>query len=109
MLRKEAKNAPDNTAVFIDLGNTITYGEWEAFSNKVARKLVKKGVKQDDRIGLLYTNNDVIYFLISYMAIHKAGAVAVPLNPRFKPLELSYQLEHAEIKHLFCVASSSLK
>ena len=106
MLRKEAKNAPDNTAVFIDLGNTITYGEWEAFSNKVARKLVKKGVKQDDRIGLLYTNNDVIYFLISYMAIHKAGAVAVPLNPRFKPRSYFKDEEATQNKCLISACSN---
>ena len=45
--------------------------------------------------GLLIGNEEPLRWLISYLGIHKAGAVAVPLLARLGPLELSRILQDA--------------
>ena len=42
--------------------------------------------RRGDRVGLLIGNDEPLEWLVSYLAIHKAGAVAVPLLARLGPV-----------------------
>lgn len=84
---------PDKAALrFKDL--TWTYAELETQTNQVARGLQGLGIKNGDRVGLLHLNSP--YFIISYFAIAKLGAVVVPINVMFKGDEITYLMNDAQ-------------
>ncbi|HEX6236030.1 MAG TPA: AMP-binding protein [Acidimicrobiales bacterium] len=73
----------------------LTFGEWERRSNRLARWFVAAGVTKGDRIALHVPPEEPDRFLVAYAAIHKAGAVAVPVSTRLVARELCYVLGHA--------------
>ena len=83
-------------------GSEITVDQWHRRSNQLARGLIGLGLRRGDRVGLLIGNEEPIEWLVSYLAIHKAGAVAVPLLARLGPSELSRILFHAGASVLLC-------
>jgi acyl-CoA synthetase (AMP-forming)/AMP-acid ligase II len=88
ILSRQAQRRPDQVAVALDGGASLTFGQWEAGANALARTLLDRSVLPGDRVGLLVSNDDVIEFVQAWLAIHKAGGVAVPLNPRLTAHEL---------------------
>ncbi len=66
----------------------------ERLSNRLAHGLLEKGLKKDDRVIVFFTNMPEV--MISYQAIMRAGAVAVPANPALSPQELAYIIDHSE-------------
>jgi acyl-CoA synthetase (AMP-forming)/AMP-acid ligase II len=95
-LRLMAEAYPDEVG-FTDVsaGTDLTFAEWEARSNQVARWLVAHGVQRGDRVAIHVPPVEGATFLISYSAIHKAGAVAVPTSTRLVARELGHVLAHA--------------
>ena len=63
-------------------GRELRLREWHARSNQLARGMAARGLKPGERVALAIRPNEPLEWLISYMAIHKAGAVAVPTNTR---------------------------
>ena len=83
-------------------GSELTLRDWHRRSNRLARGLRAQGLGRDDRVGLLISNDEPLEWLISYLAIHKAGAVAVPLLARLSPVELARILEDAGASLVLC-------
>ena len=105
LLRARSTEAPDLVALGVvgrgvDGAETLTYGEWEARSNAVARGLVARRVRTGDRVALLFDNDRWTDYAVCYLGVHKAGAAAVPVSQRFAPAELAHVLEHSEITGL---------
>jgi non-ribosomal peptide synthetase-like protein len=66
----------------VDTGDvTLTYGELDARANQLARFLARRGVRPGDRIGLLF--DDAVDSYIAMLAVLKAHAAYVPLDPAF--------------------------
>ena len=78
-------------------GTEMTLGEWHRRSNRLARGLLEWGVAKGDRIGLCIGNDEPHEWLVAYMGIHKAGAVAVPLLARLGGTELARVFDHAGV------------
>jgi acyl-CoA synthetase (AMP-forming)/AMP-acid ligase II len=76
-------------------GGELTLGDWHRRSNQLARGLQALGLQRTDRVGLLIGNEEPLEWLVSYLAIHKAGAAAVPLLARLGPIEQAHILEDA--------------
>ena len=76
-------------------GEDLTFGAWDRRSNQLARWLVSQGVAKGDRVAIHLPPDEPDRFLISYTAVHKAGAVAVPTSTRLVSRELGYVLGHA--------------
>jgi acyl-CoA synthetase (AMP-forming)/AMP-acid ligase II len=83
-------------------GSEITLEQWHRRSNRLARGLMERGLRRGDRVGLLIGNEEPLEWLVSYLAIHKAGAVAVPLLTRLGPSELARILSHAGASVVLC-------
>ena len=66
----------------------ITYAELRGRVDRLAAALMERGVEPGDRVALVLPN--VPAFAIGFLAILRAGAVAVPLNPAFKEPELEF-------------------
>jgi acyl-CoA synthetase (AMP-forming)/AMP-acid ligase II len=95
-LRLMAESFPDEVG-YTDVGADLdlTFGDWERRSNRLARWLIGQGVERGDRVAIHVPPEEGDRFLISYSAIHKAGAVAVPTSTRLVARELGYVLGHA--------------
>jgi len=79
-------------------GERATYRELAERCRRAAQRLVGLGVAPGDRVGLLVPGClEHTEVLLGAMWI---GAVPVPLNSRFKTCELSFVLEHSEMRVL---------
>ncbi len=83
-------------------GAVLTLGDWHRRSNRLARGLQELGLDRGERVGLCIGNEEPLEWLISYLAIHKAGAVAVPLLARLGPGELASILQDAGASVTLC-------
>jgi len=82
-----AAQRPDTPAVLY-FDHIISYGEIERLSNNLAAALSDYGLGKGDRI--IVNLQNVPQFLVVVYAAWKLGAIAVPLNPMYKEMELSY-------------------
>ncbi|MDX1484199.1 MAG: AMP-binding protein [Alphaproteobacteria bacterium] len=87
--------------VSLPQGRRLTYGELSREVDRVARGLIGLGFAAGDRIGVWSTDN--IEWLLVQMATARVGAVLVNINPAYRPRELAYVLERAEIDGLFLI------
>lgn len=97
LLSERAQADPDHVALVVHEGPELTYTEWDRRSDDVARGLIARGVRPWDRVALYFDNAHWIDYAAGYVGVHKAGAVAVPVSPRFKPAELAAALGHSEV------------
>src|ERR1035438_361268 len=72
----------------------FTYAEFGERCERLAHGLLSEGVQPGDPVALLSFNNHQL--LEGYFGIPLAGAIAMPLNVRLTPLELTAILQHAE-------------
>lgn len=72
----------------------VTYKEWNENVNRVADSFQHLGVKKGDKVVLHLPNTKE--FLISYIAVQRLGALAVPINARLVAQEITYILEHSD-------------
>lgn len=83
-------------------GSVLTLAQWHRRSNRLARGLRGLGVARGDRIALQIAQEEPLEWLVSYVAIHKAGAVAVPLLARLGAGERARVLQHAGASVALC-------
>src|SRR6202000_2740463 len=88
-LRETARRAPGKTAVILGAA-TLSYGQLDALSDRVAGHLAAAGVTPGDRVGLQLPN--IPQFVIAYYGSLKAGGVVVPMNVLLKAPEIEFQL-----------------
>jgi acyl-CoA synthetase (AMP-forming)/AMP-acid ligase II len=87
-------------------GSSITFGVWDRQSNRLAHGLRDRGLAQGDLVALFLEAEHILGFIVAYSAVHRLGAVAVPLNNRLSPPEARGILEHAGVNAV--VTSGSL-
>ncbi len=86
---------PDRAAVIVErTGETLTYAELNALTNRIAHFLTGLGVRPGDRVALALRSEPL--YLAVYYAVSKIGAILIPLNTRLTASELRFQLEDAE-------------
>ncbi len=83
-------------------GQELTVDDWHRRSNRLANGLHEHGLARGDRVALLIGNDEPLQWLVSYLGIHKAGAVAVPLLARLGPVEMARILEDAGASIALC-------
>lgn len=95
-LRLMAEHVPDECAyVEVTSDRRITFREWDAESDRLARGLLQASVSKGDRVAIHLPAEEALAWIVSYAAVHKAGSVAVPVNTRLAPRELESVLDHA--------------
>ena len=103
LLAQLAAAFPDGVAwLNVSDRSFLTLADWHRRSNRLAHGLANQGIGRGDRVGLLVGADDPLDWLMSYMAIHKAGAVVVPLSPRLGAGELTRIVRHAAPKMILC-------
>src|SRR3954454_654822 len=69
-------------------GRTLTYRQWDARTNQLARALGAAGVRPGDRVAFSLAGGEPLASL--HLGAQKLGAVSVPLSTRFGAEELRY-------------------
>src|SRR5690349_20884635 len=74
----------------------LTYDELRQASRLAARRLLAAGVRPGDRVGVMLPAANEDYIAICLGAL-RFGAVALPINARYKVRELEHIMRHAEL------------
>lgn len=85
-----AQAAPDASAVTC-AGVTLSRGELDASTNRLARAYAELGVRQGDYVTIVLPNS--IEWVQAVLAVWKLGAIPQPLSPRLPDAELAGLLE----------------
>ncbi len=97
MLSAQARLQPDRLGAR-DLERTMTYRAWNERACRLANGLLDLGLNKGDRIAILAYNR--VEWAEIYIAVAKAGLVAVPLNFRLTASEARFICENCGISAL---------
>ncbi|HIJ82412.1 MAG TPA: AMP-binding protein [Desulfuromonadales bacterium] len=104
LLDDMAKRFPGNEAlVYHERNLRLTYKEFNDTCRKVAKGLLKLGIKKGDNIAIWAYN--VPEWVILQFASAKIGAILVTVNTSYKSAELEYILNQSDSTSLFMVGS----
>ena len=91
-LRSVALGRAKHTAI-VEGDTALSYEELEMRVGRIAGSLYQAGIGIGDVVALVLPNG--ADFVAAFRAVISCGAVAVPLNPRYRPNELTTLLETA--------------
>lgn len=94
LLLASAARWPDSEALVFP-GERLSYAELARRAWGVARSLAALGVEPRQNVGILMTNSPE--FVVSLFGIAMLGAVAVPINARYRATELAFLVRDAEL------------
>ena len=100
LLLDAAKHAPQAPALAF-FGRTLTYGNLNTLTARLAQALKTLGLTKGERVGIFLPNTPQL--VIAYQAVLRLGAVAVMLNPLLSSKELGHQLADAGATRLVLV------
>jgi acyl-CoA synthetase (AMP-forming)/AMP-acid ligase II len=92
-----ARLNPDKVAAR-DSRRALTFAQWNQRACRLANALTGRGLEKGDRVALLAYN--CIEWMEMYVALAKAGLVAVPVNFRLVGPEIQYIAEHCHARAL---------
>jgi fatty-acyl-CoA synthase len=84
----------------------MTYAEFDAEVNRLARALMSAGLNVGDRVGV-WSPNRVEWALVQY-ATAKAGIILVNINPAYRVHELQYALAKSSCRMLIAAAQTRM-
>jgi fatty-acyl-CoA synthase len=79
----------------------ITFGQARNEVNRLAKGLIRLGMKKGDNVAVWLPN--LPEFLFVWLAASKIGAPLIPINTRYKSAEFSYILGNCEATTLFVI------
>jgi len=94
LFEKQVEQNPERIAVLH--GDTdITYHQLNECANQLACTLIQSGVNHLDYVGLMASHS--IQTVIAILAVLKAGAAYVPIDPEYPNSRISYIMEDAGV------------
>ncbi len=99
-VERAAKFFPERAAILFE-GAQLQYGDLNVRANRLANALKANGVQRGDRVALYLPN--IPQFAVCYLAVLKAGAIAVSINAIFKSEEVKYIVNDSGSVVLFTV------
>ena len=79
--------------------NQLTFAETIQKAKNICTYLNKVGIKPGDKVGICMQN--CTEWVVIYVALSAYGVTVVPFNSWWKKEELSYGVEHSEVKLIF--------
>jgi long-chain acyl-CoA synthetase len=99
MLRSSVERGPDATALCEVGGPSLSYAQLWDGAARVAGGLRAAGVQRGDRAAIRLPNG--ADWVLAFWGIQLAGAIAVPVNTRFKEPEVRYVVEDSGAVFVF--------
>lgn len=104
-LARTARSMPDRVYLYDgEEDRAVTYGEFVALTNALARNLIALGLARGDRVAV-FTRNAWVSTLVMF-SVWKAGGVYSPVNFAFRGRLLRHQL--TDVRPAFLVAERAL-
>src|SRR4029450_10510613 len=98
-LDRTVARGPDNDALgSVHQGVRMTYAQFHAAVEEVARGLLALGIEPGERVGI-WSPNNAEWVTLQY-ATAKAGAILVNINPAYRTSELAYALGQSGVSTL---------
>ena len=94
LLRASAKRHPNKVAI-VHRNEHLAYSELDRLSDALARWLMQGGVNKGDRVAIFIENS--AEYVLSFFAVLKAGAIAVPVDTQVVSRELAFYLEDCSV------------
>ena len=80
----------------------FSFGELKSLSNKAANVLLESGIKKGDKV-MLMLKRHYEYWILA-IALHKIGAIMIPVTNMLTVSDIVYRIKNAEIKAVVCTA-----
>ena len=91
LFEQQVQHTPDALSVTFN-NQSLTYGQLNVLANQLAHYLIDQGIQPGDTVGIcLERNHDLV---TAILAILKAGAAYVPLDPAYPPERLALIIEN---------------
>ena len=90
LFERRARAQPDAMAVEID-GHAVTYAALDRMAERMARTLIARGAGERGFVAVCLDRG--VDMVAAFLAVLKAGAAYVPLDPRYPPARLALMLE----------------
>lgn len=84
----------------------FSFGDISRQSNRIANVLLAAGVKRGDRVMLALKRHYEYWFTV--IALHKIGAIMVPVTHMLTPDDIVYRLEAAQIDTIICTTQNDV-
>ena len=102
LLDKCVREHPDNDAiVYYDRDFRLSWREWGASVEQVAKGLMAMGVQKGDKVAVWATN--VPDWITLMFATAKIGAILLTINTNYQSAELDYVLKQSDMNYLFLI------
>ncbi|WP_254407502.1 non-ribosomal peptide synthetase [Streptomyces sp. GMY02] len=92
LFEAQVTRTPDATAVVFD-GTDVTYAELNARANRLARVLVGRGARPEERVAVMMDRSADL--VVAILAVVKTGAAYVPIDPAYPADRITYTLDDA--------------
>ena len=104
LFARRAREHPDRPAVQAG-EETTTYGELDARASGLAARLAALGVEREARVAIAMERT--LDLVAAVLAVHRAGAAYVPLDPRYPPERLAFMLADSGARIVLTDAASA--
>ncbi|MGA6161816.1 amino acid adenylation domain-containing protein [Amycolatopsis magusensis] len=94
LFRERARAAPDARAVSCG-ADSLSYAQLDAASNRLARLLIRRGVRTDGTVGVAVPRAPEM--VVAVLAVLKAGAGYVPVDLDYPAARIAHMLTHARV------------
>ena len=91
LFREQVERDPD--AVAVVGARAWTFGELDACANRVARSLLRRGVRPGSVVALRFPR--VPEFVAALLAVHRVGAAYLPIDPAYPAQRVRFMLDDA--------------
>ena len=88
-----SSDSPASTAVTIPGGPALSYGSLRDEVERVAELLAGAGLERGSAVSMALPNG--LEFLVTFLAVLRAGAIAAPLNPAYTRAEFAFYMGDA--------------
>ncbi|MBL4661142.1 MAG: AMP-binding protein [Alcanivoracaceae bacterium] len=89
-----------NRTAYVNFGKSITYGQLDKMSKKLAAYLQSK-LNKGDAVAIMLPN--LLQYPIAVFAILRAGMIVTNTNPLYTPRELKHQLNDSSAKAIIVI------
>lgn len=94
LFAEQVKKNPNNTAVVFQ-NESLTYGELNDKSNRLAHTLIEQGVKDNQIVGIMVERS--LEMIIGTLAILKAGGAYLPIDFGYPEDRINYMINDCKV------------
>ena len=98
LVEEQVERTPGAMALIFENGSSLSYRSMNDQANQLAHELQKQGAGPDQLVGMCMDRS--LHMVIALLAIVKAGAAYVPLDPELPAARLAQMIEDSGLKIL---------